>query len=857
MKTQHPVSLAPLMLLAAVTGCDGPMADPEAALQPVALRSGSPTLTGTPKDGYICLDLAYPCDAPEQVTLARDGIDHWAWSAQTEHADSPVGEAPEHVCLFTDDVPAGAHQYLVRATCDGIESSTRPQTFLTTQPSITLDEILADRAYYSAGDTITLEVSTGGAAMGVSADFSAIDDGYVPGSETVAALGGGRLAITYALSTANTTAAGDHEVVVSALDATGGPARTHRIPLRYLPSGPMRSHVAGGAHRPDARQPRIEDGSIVLDAVVDTGVDVEADAAADEHPDFGPGIPPTDPASGRVLELSFRTAGPTPPVGLAVEVWEPDRDGHTRVPLDASSATCNAVECSYTDTIVVAPKLPDATGPSITLGLAVVAGGKGSVAGTTILSPFPPTPPSWFTVHGTITYPARDMAIDCPNFPNTDMTCPQSMVNVVRPVRRMSVKIYDECGGVTQAWTDDEGELHKTFSTFCPGDPVRIRVSSHHQPAPLPIAVFRRVVPPPVHADLAALLDDLTNDPSDYTVPSEVVSTFVPSVDAPSPGGYVFAAQIADSNLATSIHVAEVTRRALDYYQGWADLGSQVSMNMLWDAAEEVTDGNYNVYVPDIHPGMIHIMPSSGWSDFAIAHETGHALHWIFVRDHGPLEPDPPYGRFGEAMSNAHAAAITGSAFISYTSGLAEAESMDYNGKYDENVGAKQAVMDFHADVYDAAASLSCGGVDPDPCCAEATPQARGNCVLAHSMGWDWRIYYDLLDDESLFQEEPVESFFPAGGGAPIVATDFDQFDGDLGPSWGGHAIMDVVTQYLGRGPNANPAYVDRGQEMVDLVDVLDGLSCRGHIVQADVEALLEDAMGYDYDFGYVGASCP
>ena len=81
-----------------------------------------------------------------------------------------------------------------------------------------------------------------------------------------------------------------------------------------------------------------------------------------------------------------------------------------------------------------------------------------------------------------------------------------------------------------------------------------------------------------------------------------------------------------------------------------------------------------------------------------------------------------------------------------------------------------------------------------------------------------------------------------------------DDFDGGLHTGW--HLLMDAVVNYLGRDSFANTAYVDRGMSMVDLVDVLDGMRCRGHLTQANSEDLLHEAMGFDYD--YMGpSSCP
>lgn len=83
--------------------------------------------------------------------------------------------------------------------------------------------------------------------------------------------------------------------------------------------------------------------------------------------------------------------------------------------------------------------------------------------------------------------------------------------------------------------------------------------------------------------------------------------------------------------------------------------------------------------------------------------------------------------------------------------------------------------------------------------------------------------------------------------------------------------LVDAMFNYMGGGLlPANPALGDltsngRGPfEMVDgnqvygsdLVDLLDGMKCRGKVPQADMEELIQDAMDFGYAFdGPI--SCP
>ena len=91
---------------------------------------------------------------------------------------------------------------------------------------------------------------------------------------TGAMLAHARATLPEALSSVNSVAAGDHEIVVTVADPASGVSRNHRLPIRFLPDGPMNAHVARGVYRPEARPAMLVDSSLILDAVTDTGLDI-------------------------------------------------------------------------------------------------------------------------------------------------------------------------------------------------------------------------------------------------------------------------------------------------------------------------------------------------------------------------------------------------------------------------------------------------------------------------------------------------------------------------------------------------------------------------------------------------------
>ena len=82
----------------------------------------------------------------------------------------------------------------------------------------------------------------------------------------------------------------------------------------------------------------------------------------------------------------------------------------------------------------------------------------------------------------------------------------------------------------------------------------------------------------------------------------------------------------------------------------------------------------------------------------------------------------------------------------------------------------------------DIPASPDCN-VDPDHmCCADWVDDAqeRHECMMGHSTGWDWRIFYDLADRTQAQPngEEPIEAVytFPLGDDAAVDDFTAGQF---------------------------------------------------------------------------------
>lgn len=290
--------------------------------------------------------------------------------------------------------------------------------------------------------------------------------------------------------------------------------------------------------------------------------------------------------------------------------------------------------------------------------------------------------------------------------------------------------------------------------------------------------------------------------------------------------------------------------------------------------------------------GFFHIHHGDGWSDFAIVHEISHELDQTYFRGLTTYG----YGRWGEPMANTLAASVLRDPYMYAPHvGGGYAETMEINGnrKSGDPAGVIfQAELDFHPNVQQAALDCEnhdkwdgteCCDVRPEKeetvcdngsyqdqatcqgdsdcewlngeCFGLPNDQSKGDCVMTHSGGWDWRIFYDLIDDDD---SEPIESVSPPGDpNNPIPYPDFDEVSGNMeSQSATDDILLDVVLHYLGSQPE-NPNYDDRGMWQKDLVDLLDGMVCRGHISEAGADELLHDMMDYQYDFEPTNPSCP
>jgi hypothetical protein len=192
------------------------------------------------------------------------------------------------------------------------------------------------------------------------------------------------------------------------------------------------------------------------------------------------------------------------------------------------------------------------------------------------------------------------------------------------------------------------------------------------------------------------------------------------------------------------------------------------------------------------------------WSAWAVVHETSHYFDGGILVEGGIDN----YGRWGEAVANVRAGLVLGTSWMTPAEDL-PSENLDVQGAWDEGTGE---------------------------IATENLPES------GPTQGWLWRIFWDL-SDAGPTTPEPLD--FGYG--------EFDQWDGGgSSASPFDHLFNGVLIEYLPQTTGAvHPDYLDRGQAGPDVVDMLDGFACLYGMGHLQMETLLHEVMGYQYDFAH------
>lgn len=789
--------------------------------------------------GRECLFLHYPAEDPTEVRLSRDGEEVMYYRRGVD-----ILQPPRNVCFSTEEIKPGPHEYRLEITCDG-EVATATLTVNTRHPDFGLKRAIPSQLIYQAGQELVLDIDAGSEGVAISADFSPIDSAYQAKAETLERLGGGRYRMRYMLSRQNTRRAGVHPVTLQLVKDGKRQVVRNAVELTYLPRGRSEVLASSGQFSPQDLSRR---SSSTRFAIVNAELQQSQGGG-------GARAGTLDPLRPFELVATIRSSLPLQRDEIDLELIDQRHDGYWSIPVELDTGQCQAGECMYTARAALRSDMTvvDLNRGDTGADLALRAVSQGTATAMFFV------PGLWLTakefdhthsVHGEIHFEYQKLIADyfeSVGLENWPQYAIPTEVAQERPARWVNVVLEDECGHYIKGETDHMGQFSFDWTPVGCED-ATITVWSVIEGFSRKAAVGQWKWGP-----VNSICEDLTGNTEDY-LPYSYTQHFTISSAALNehPNGVTLEITVPDTNVAAKgFYILDNVVRAQDYYDDIQGVSTLPKLNVVyspglkpanwaepadgdcdWEPGDDKDpdgkwDGMWARYVPSKDPGFIFIPaePSVdyGWSAFAHVHETAHYFHHHYLRN-------ASYGRIGEPLANAQAAAILGTEWMITPW---SAESLDVNANYEDRDGDGEDEF-WQADI------------------------TFGESVSA---GWIWRILWDLVDGGPS-EAEPLTEFIPEDGGSPMDFGQFDDYAG--GGGTGGsvdaddHEINDVLVNYLGGGVygTENPDYQDRGLGNVDLVDLLDGMICRNQITQEEMEGIVDVAMGFGYDYGVAPGSC-
>lgn len=716
--------------------------------------------------------------------------------------------------------------------------------------------------FFSKDDTVILSIATRRSDLTAWADFSVVDSNYSVGDE--AFLGGGstQLELRYRLSGNSTVKPGNLRLPIELRDASGRLVHRFGIALRYAPEGVPALVPEGGTFQLAEPPSRPDNGWRVQSAQFITNAPPPPTV-----PQFDFSTTLTTPAAPRTLEVTLRAPQAAALSGLVeMEVGEKNRDGRFAVVGEVESGcvpVAGTTDCDYTIDVGFAAATGEAVLQPLNIQILDAAGGISP--STELFLQAEGIDPFWARAHGRVQveYLRQDVDTSTPGYPNLYQEQSISFMETFSLPEGAQVRL-NLCGQTATAPVDINGEFSLGFWTNCVGENDGfLEVFSSTGGAATNRIAIGSWIGTPSNIDNKS---SLTDDPDDYAVYVVRVANGLRVDDATSPGGLDLGVMTIQEQWYPDAAGALVGLRgivdAIKYGTGidGVSLTDLPSINVLANSNVCLESGGDSCnsfggeQLPGIHPGFFYVQNWNLSREAVYAHEWGHVFHGVLLKAERYNEFREPYA----TLLAQNALEFAGRAEDAWQFPLGSggnAENMDFNGKSDPDGGQTAQVVfrPFFTGTTAAAAVASDFGCDePDePGGPAPSTQSMGNCVMAQSQGGVWRVYWDLHDGSA--SDEPVSVFVDDEGTVTTSNPGFDQVDGGGnagGPS--GHVLHAQILEYFSKDA-ANST--DRGQSNLDLVDVLDAMTCGG-MSQSEAGDLLGTVHKYQYDFDPLPGMC-
>lgn len=829
----------------------------------------------TSRPGDLCVQLEADCELQQLVVAVDDSVVD-SRVALVEGAVSEGTSNPlEGIFCFADgQISEGNHRVELTGTCaDGTVVSDTTQGRFEAQ-SFSVRSANPTKYVWTRGEEFEALVQTDGVVSSVLASASVVPVIAVEQIEE------GVWQLQGLIDPE--TAAGDYTVTVSVAGENGGSDELE-LSWRYLPDGPPNVMVQGARFESvdGTRIPTSDDLNVESVELVAGDVSVQPPEPGNGFEWFGA----ADDDDGQALDRLRVTISTPFPTDVDIELSEASRSGVQLAGQGDADPVCED-RCFYTFELPYTQADPVAS----TLQIAARADlPSGPVKSATSLQPVPP-PSAPIKVSGVAFW--RAPAPTEPE-PINAWTSSYELADAWGPASGARVTLATGCGERDVVYVDDNGNFALSLpGTLCPNLNATVTVDSYGS-----LGLGRRLYVVKNASTSTTRPEDLDPSAENWSLFSSEIASFPVSEAFASNGGKKLGLEgVIGGDVGKALRLLVAGKASVAYFSNWANfenVGIAFTPGEDWIASER-TSMNLNAYgFPDeairIDPGQVEV------GEWVVAHEYGHVFHRKVVRN-----GSSNYPHFSEPMSHIHAQAVVGSsAFPQPTDDVIE--DIDFNGKYTSKTqgGLAPLAADMHffqdrfsfdfqnafagflntceleptpvsiggvvedrqrysceRGVYDSARSgcanraLSGGNAKPVDEWTTDERSVAELCFLEQSQGWTWRMFYDLHDGVAL---EPGTGSFVAvfGGGETAIRTAgtlaFDDVQGlgsDGNPS--NDRIIDVLTSYLGNNPNS-ASYVDRGYPANDLVDVMDGMVCRGHMTSAQTIELYQ-VMGYAYD---------
>lgn len=327
---------------------------------------------------------------------------------------------------------------------------------------------------FNFGDTLTVDLELGQTGLDVDADFSAIDPGYISGSETVVDNGDGTYTVSYLMGSTSAPTVGTYPLTFTASDGTVTLTHEARDLIRYAPYPTPRVRFTDDLS-----------GDIVFaDRPYATRTYITVNSWS---------FPTTDVTIGGEVTVSIEiwTAVALTDDTVILDLGEVGGSGYIQTVAPVINGSCGTAGCYYDIEVPLtlrpfaADTLPT-SGQAMDINVGVAArfgpdlvrspfGGTGSLF-------YRPQTEGPYAVIGRLTYErVQDVAEENSNHSKDPQYAHSQEVAQIFPIADTEIVLVDGCGGSKAGRTYADGSFSIIFDTDCPEElaDVEIRTEAH------------------------------------------------------------------------------------------------------------------------------------------------------------------------------------------------------------------------------------------------------------------------------------------------------------------------------------------------------------------------------------------